>query len=147
MTIDLTLVLDGAASDKSAWAENYVLSFSKQPIYVATAQAYDDEMVERVALHRQRHSTQWRTFEESLALIAQLSAIGKSEHVLDDSATTWLSNLLLKKKDVSKASNEFCAYLSSFDGKLAIVSNEVGHSIVPPTKFGRMFQSDQGHLK
>ena len=58
MTIDLILVLDGAASAKSAWAENYVLSFSKQPIYVATAQFYDDEMVERVALHRQRHSTQ-----------------------------------------------------------------------------------------
>ena len=56
----------------------------------------------------------------------------------------WLRNLLLKEEDVSKAGNEFCAYLPSFDGKLVIVSNEVGHSVVPPTKLGRMFQSDQG---
>lgn len=51
---------------------------------------------------------------------------------------------MLKEEDVSKARNEFCAYLPSFDGKLVIVSNEVGHSVVPPTKLGRMFQSDQG---
>jgi adenosylcobinamide kinase/adenosylcobinamide-phosphate guanylyltransferase len=73
---------------------------STQPIYVATAQAYDDEMVEKGALRRQR-----RTFEEPLALIAQPSAIGNSEHVLVDCATMWLSNLLLKEADASKASD------------------------------------------
>ena len=145
MTIDVTLVLGGAASDKLAWAENYVFSFSKQPIYVATAQAYDDGIVERAALHRQRHSTQWHTLEESLALIVQLVAIRQSEHVLVVNATIWLSNFLVKK-NVLKASNEFCTYLSSFDGKLVIVSNEIGHSILPLTKLSRMFQSDQGYL-
>jgi len=67
MTIDLTLVLGGSASGKSAWAENYVLSFSKQPIYVVTAQAYDDEMVQRApcidndaALNGAHSKSHWR---------------------------------------------------------------------------------------
>lgn len=146
MTFDFTLVLGGAASGKSAWAENHVLSFSTQPIYVATAQAYDNEMKKKVLLHQKRRSANWRTFEEPLALVEQLSALRKSEVVLIDCATMWLSNLLLKDQDVSSAADSLCAYLPSFEGRIVIVSNEVGHSVVPSTKLGRRFQSDQGHL-
>ena len=146
MTFDLTLVLGGAASGKSAWAERHVLSFSTQPIYIATAQAYDDEMKKKVLLHQLRRSTHWRTFEEPLALVKQLSAFRKSETVLIDCATMWLSNLLLQDQNILRASDGLCEYLPTFEGQVVIVSNEVGHSVVPSTKLGRRFQSDQGHL-
>ena len=146
MTFDLTLVLGGTASGKSAWAEDYVLSFSKQPIYLATAQAYDDEMKEKIKMHQNRRSSQWQTCEEPVALVERLTMFKNPEIILVDCATMWLSNLLLKDYEVAVACNQLCDCLPKMDGRVVIVSNEVGQSVVPMTKLGRKFQSDQGYL-
>ncbi len=146
MTFDLTLVLGGTASGKSVWAENYVLSFNKRPTYIATAQAYDDEMRGKVILHQKRRSNQWHTLEEPVALVELLATLDKSEIILIDCATMWLSNILLRDYEVTVACNDLCEYLPKINVRVVIVTNEVGHSVIPSTKLGRKFQNYQGLL-
>ncbi|HEY8384009.1 MAG TPA: bifunctional adenosylcobinamide kinase/adenosylcobinamide-phosphate guanylyltransferase [Microvirga sp.] len=140
------LVLGGARSGKSRTAQGLAEASGLDRVFVATAQAWDDEMRERIALH-QAERTGWRTREEPRALpqaIAEEAALGRV--VLADCLTLWLSNLVLAEEDVDAATDALVAALAAVAGPVVLVSNEVGHGIVPATPLGRRFRDAQGRL-
>ncbi len=146
-TVDLTLVLGGARSGKSRYAEGLVTARPQPWIYAATAQAWDDEMRDRIARHRHERGPGWITVEEPLdlpAVIRQHAAPGAT--LLVDCLTLWLSNLLGAGRDVEAASDELLAALAAARGAVVLVSNEVGLGIVPDNALARAFRDHAGRL-
>lgn len=144
---ELTLVLGGAASGKSAFAEKLALASGLPPHYVATAQAWDGEMLDKISRHRERRGPQWATHEAPLDLagtLARVSAPGRV--VLVDCLTLWLSNVMLEPSAPGAACETLLAGLVRRAGPVICVSNEVGQGIVPETALGRRFREAQGHL-
>ncbi|KEJ89088.1 bifunctional adenosylcobinamide kinase/adenosylcobinamide-phosphate guanylyltransferase [Sulfitobacter donghicola] len=141
-----TFVLGGAASGKSEWAENLTLSFDQRAVYLATGRAQDSETSEKVRIHQARRDTRWQTIEEPLELSQPLSGIDPSTPVLIDCATMWLSNHMMAASDLSVATDALLAGLRSCPAPWVIVSNEVGHGIVPDNKLARQFRDAQGRL-
>ena len=140
----LTLVLGGARSGKSRYAEALTTRLPPPWVYIATAQAFDDEMRARIAEHRARRAAGWRTVESPLALPDALRDAGNAP-VLVDCLTLWLSNLLLADADLSAAE----AALDAALGRAAptvLVSNEVGLGIVPDNALARRFRDQAGRL-
>ena len=140
----LTLVLGGARSGKSRYAEALITRLPPPWVYVATAQAFDDEMRTRIAEHRARRAAGWRTVEAPLALADALRDAGNAP-VLVDCLTLWLSNLLLADADLDAAE----AALDAALGRAAptvLVSNEVGLGIVPDNALARRFRDLAGRL-
>ena len=142
----LTLVLGGAASGKSAYAETLVLRDSRAPIYVATAQVFDDEMAQKVTRHRDMRGDGWTTIEEPFAVADKLAKITDSQTVLIDCATLWLTNIMLGDYDVQAEISALTAALRNCNGPVVIVSNEVGQGIVPDNALSRRFRNAQGTL-
>lgn len=143
----LTLVLGGARSGKSRFAEDLAVATGLARIYVATAEAYEDEMRERIAVHRARRDDDWTTVDAPLDLPAALdSAAGADRVVLVDCLTLWLSNVMLAAHDVDAALDGLLAALARLSGPAILVSNEVGSGIVPDTRLGRDFRDHQGRL-
>jgi adenosylcobinamide kinase / adenosylcobinamide-phosphate guanylyltransferase len=143
----LTLVLGGARSGKSNYAERLVVRAPAPWLYLATAQAIDDEMQARIAEHKGRRDARWRTVEVPLDLVEALAALGeKPQAVLIDCLTLWLSNTLLAKRNLAVAGDRLIAALTAARGPVVIVSNEVGLGIVPDTPLGREFRDAQGQL-
>ncbi len=143
----LTLILGGAASGKSAFAEAFVLKGSEAtPTYIATAQIFDDEMAEKVAKHRQMRGSGWHTVEEPLNLSAALATVQQGQPVLIDCATLWLTNVMLCEHDVDTESDALIAATAACKGPVVIVSNEVGQGIVPDNALSRRFRNAQGRL-
>jgi adenosylcobinamide kinase/adenosylcobinamide-phosphate guanylyltransferase len=142
----LTLVLGGAASGKSDFAESLVVAAGCGKVYVATAQLLDDEMAAKAARHRDARGPGWRTIEEPFDLPAALATVAPSEAVLIDCATLWLSNLILADRDAEAAATALLAAAAACAGPVVIVSNEVGQGIVPDTRLGRRFRNAQGAL-
>jgi adenosyl cobinamide kinase/adenosyl cobinamide phosphate guanylyltransferase len=141
----LTLVLGGARSGKSRYAEGLITALPPPWTYIATAEAGDDEMAARIAGHRARRGTQWHTVEASRALVQALSACG-AEPVLVDCLTLWLSNLMLAEADIGAATVQLEQVLAAANGPRVLVANEVGSGIVPSTALGRRFRDQQGLL-
>jgi len=143
----LCLVLGGASSGKSAFAEGLVTRSGRAPVYVATARAWDGETAAKIAAHRAaRAGAGWRTVQEPLDLPAALSGVASSEAVLIDCATMWLTNHLLDGNDLSAAETALCAALAACPAPVVIVSNEVGQGIVPDNALARRFRVAQGGL-
>ncbi|MFC3612381.1 bifunctional adenosylcobinamide kinase/adenosylcobinamide-phosphate guanylyltransferase [Lutimaribacter marinistellae] len=142
----LTLVLGGAASGKSAWAEEYVANTGKPRSYLATSQVLDGEMHEKVARHLSRRGPNWRTIEAPLDLGPSLAGLGADEVCLIDCATMWLSNHLLAEHDLEIAHGELLKALQDCAAEVVIVSNEVGQGIVPENALARQFREAQGRL-
>ena len=137
-------MLGGARSGKSHYAEALITRLTPPWVYVATAQAFDDEMRARIAEHRARRAAGWRTFEAPLALADALRDAGDAP-VLVDCLTLWLSNLLLADADLDAAE----ATLDAALGRAAptvLVSNEVGLGIVPDNALARRFRDRAGRL-
>jgi adenosylcobinamide kinase/adenosylcobinamide-phosphate guanylyltransferase len=142
----LTLVLGGARSGKSAFAEG-LLAGHPQPVYVATAQAFDAEMAERIRLHRDRRPAPWVTVEEPLRLADTLAAEARPGRVvLVDCLTLWLSNILLAERDVAAEIEALCRVLPTQSGPVVFVANEVGLGIVPDNALARAFRDHAGRL-
>lgn len=141
----LTLVLGGARSGKSRHAEALVRSSAPPWIYVATAEALDDEMRERIARHQSERGDRWQTLEAPLALAETLASLQEGT-VLVDCLTLWLSNVLLAERDIDAESDRLLAALAAAPGQIVVVSNEVGLGIVPDTPLGRRFRDAQGRL-
>ena len=144
---NVTLVLGGARSGKSAHAERLVEDAGAGGIYLATAEAGDDEMAQRIRAHRARRGPSWVTVEEPLELAAALArhaAAGRP--VLVDCLTLWLSNLMAAGRDVARERGELVAALSAPRGPVVLVSNEVGLGLVPETPLGRAFRDEAGRL-
>jgi adenosylcobinamide kinase / adenosylcobinamide-phosphate guanylyltransferase len=140
--MSVVLVLGGARSGKSRLAE----ALAHQPAhYVATAQAFDDEMRERIATHKIQRGARWVTHEEPLDLVGVLQKIDKAgQFILVDCLTLWLSNLLLADMDCESAIQNLVEYLQNAKARIVIVSNEVGLGIVPDNKLARVFRDLQG---
>lgn len=142
----LTLVLGGAASGKSAFAENLVVLTGRPRVYIATAQAFDAEMAEKIAAHRAARGGGWRTVEAPQDIATALASVSPDEAVLLDCATLWLSNRLLADADLAETPAEMREALAACPAPVTVVSNEVGQGIVPEHAMGRAFRNAQGRL-
>jgi adenosylcobinamide kinase/adenosylcobinamide-phosphate guanylyltransferase len=172
----LVLVTGGARSGKSSFAERYTAHLGGRGIYIATGQAYDDEMQARIGLHRQqREGTgfSWTTIEEPLALAETLWSLESPENagvdkagfnkaefdepvILVDCLTLWLSNWLLKVEHEADAEEQLllkldeltsvCLAFAKQDRHLLLVTNEVGYGLVPEYKLGRQFRDLSGTM-
>ncbi|WP_342076613.1 bifunctional adenosylcobinamide kinase/adenosylcobinamide-phosphate guanylyltransferase [Yoonia sp. SS1-5] len=141
-----TLVLGGASSGKSAIAEDLVLRMTDQPVYIATAQAFDAEMVDKVARHQDRRSAAWTTIEAPFDVCAALDGASGEQVVLLDCATLWLTNLILDDRDIADESKQLLAAIARCACPVVVVSNEVGQGIVPDNALSRRFRNEQGQL-
>ena len=141
----LTFVLGGARSGKSRYAESLITALPPPWVYVATAEAGDDEMAERIKSHRERRGVQWRTIEAPRELAKALSACG-DEPVLIDCLTLWLSNLMLAEANIEEETAQLQKMLVAAHGPFVLVANEVGSGIVPSFPLGRRFRDLQGTL-
>ncbi|GEO14000.1 bifunctional adenosylcobinamide kinase/adenosylcobinamide-phosphate guanylyltransferase [Microvirga aerophila] len=141
------LVLGGARSGKSRTAQELAETTSEQRIYIATAQAHDDEMRARIARHRTERDDLWQTREAPLDLADTIRMqAGPGRVVLVDCLTLWLSNVLLAERDVEQETEQLAQAIGDAAGPLILVSNEVGQGIVPATPLGRVFRDAQGRL-
>lgn len=144
---DLSLVIGGARSGKSALAERLVLGSGRAPVYVATAELRADaEMAVRIAAHRARRAGHWRELEAPQDLAGALGTARPDEAVLIDCATLWLSNILLADADLAAETETLCAALNACPAPVVIVSSEVGAGIVPQNALARRFRDAQGLL-
>ncbi|MCG7409975.1 bifunctional adenosylcobinamide kinase/adenosylcobinamide-phosphate guanylyltransferase [Paenibacillus sp. ACRRX] len=152
----IVLVTGGARSGKSSFAERYVMKHSPQgSTYVATAEAYDDEMRERIRLHQQQRveaNYKWSIAESPRGLPAWINAAAEPA-VLVDCLTIWLSNELLAVEQhprveqlVDDCITQIVEAAAGFDGMLVCVTNEVGSGVVPAYKLGRTFRDAAGRL-
>jgi adenosylcobinamide kinase / adenosylcobinamide-phosphate guanylyltransferase len=141
----ITLVLGGARSGKSRYAERLITALPSPWIYVATAEAGDQEMAARIKSHRERRGAQWRTVEAPRELALALAACGEAP-VLVDCLTLWLSNLMLAEANIEEETAKLEKTLAAATGPLVLVANEVGSGIVPSYPLGRRFRDLQGML-
>jgi adenosylcobinamide kinase / adenosylcobinamide-phosphate guanylyltransferase len=138
----VSLILGGARSGKSRLAESLA---SGKKYYVATAQAFDDEMRTRIAAHKRQRGNGWLTHEVPFDLVNILKDLDVDSHfILVDCLTLWLSNLLLAEADCAEMVGELIDHLKIAKANIVIVSNEVGLGIVPDNKLGRAFRDIQG---
>jgi adenosylcobinamide kinase/adenosylcobinamide-phosphate guanylyltransferase len=143
-----TLVLGGARSGKSGYAELLARESGSSRIYVATAQAFDAEMHLRIARHREdRANDGWVTIEEPIDLAGVISENARPETILlVDCLTLWLTNIMLGEHDLDRMQKGLLGALDAAKGPVILVSNEVGFGIVPETRLGREFRDAQGRL-
>lgn len=163
---NITLVLGGARSGKSATAERLAAAGGAPVLYVATAQVRDEEMAERVTRHVARRPANWRTLEATDALPAALAVNARAdETVLIDSIDIWLSNSLLAALDSTGTPNaetipralalsiearllaevaELIAWAATRGAAVVLVSSEAGSGVVPPYPLGRLFRDVLG---
>lgn len=145
--VRLTLVLGGARSGKSAFAERLAKETGLQRHYVATGQAYDDEMRQRIARHRVDRGDGWTTHEVPLQLTQHLQEnCGLGSVILVDCLTLWVTNLMMAEDDVEAAGLALVDSLAAIHGRLILVSNEVGLGIVPDNRMAREFRDHAGRL-
>jgi adenosylcobinamide kinase/adenosylcobinamide-phosphate guanylyltransferase len=137
------LLLGGARSGKSRYAEA-LLANANPRTYIATAEAGDAEMIERIRLHREQRGPGWVTRETPLDLPAAIRA--ESGALLVDCLTLWLSNLMEQERDIVGATEELCAAIQRPGGPVVLVSNEVGLGIVPESSLARAFRDHAGRL-
>lgn len=143
----LTLVVGGARSGKSAYAERLCLASGLNPAYLATAEARDAEMAARIDQHQARRGTRWRSLEAPLALTEALEMLaGARAIVLVDCLTLWLSNLIEAGREPEAEAARLVAKLPALAGPVVFVSNEIGLGIVPDNALARRFRDEAGRL-
>ena len=145
----LELVLGGARSGKSAYGEQRATATGLDVIYIATAQAGDDEMAQRISQHKSQRPVNWKTIEAPLELASSLSAEASTDRcLLVDCLTLWLTNCLLHSDHDcwSQQRQQLLNILPDLPGTIIMVSNEVGHGIVPMGEISRRFVDEAGCL-
>jgi adenosylcobinamide kinase/adenosylcobinamide-phosphate guanylyltransferase len=142
----VTLVLGGARSGKSRYAEALIAKSPKPWVYVATAEARDEEMAERIAVHRARRAQGWQTIEAPHDLADALKQVPEEAAVLVDCLTLWLSNLMEGSFDIEAQTVRLQEALAARTGPTVLVSNEVGLGLVPDNTLARRFRDLQGTL-
>lgn len=139
------VVLGGARSGKSRFAEGLIAAMPGPWVYLATAQAFDDEMRARIAQHRLRRPDPWQTLEVPLNISRALHEAG-AQPVLVDCLTLWVTNLLLSDADIDTAFDGLIAALHARQGPTVLVANETGLGIVPDNALARRFRDAAGIL-
>lgn len=151
----LTLILGGARSGKSAFAETLASKRGSRVLYVATAAAGDEEMAQRIEVHRRSRPASWQTLEEPLEVPAALRAVSPDfDLVLVDCITLWVSNLLLQiegqvvpdeaERLVLRRVDELIAACRDGTASYVLIANEVGLGLVPPYPLGRIYRDALG---
>ena len=147
MRISSLLVFGGARSGKSRYAQEMAENAGLEPWLIATAQAFDGEMVDRIARHRAERGSRWHLLEEPLHLAESLAqAAQPGRIVLVDCLTLWLSNLMLAEIDMEGAGAALASAVPRLRSPVIFVSNEVGTGIVPENALARRFRDAQGRL-
>ena len=139
-------IIGGARSGKCAHAEKLITALPAPWTYIATAQAYDEEMRERIAHHRARRGEGWETLDAPLDLVGALTSLPSGRPVLVDCLTLWLTNHMLAEHDVEAECARLVATLAKPRGPWFVVSNEVGLGIVPDNALARRFRDAAGRL-
>lgn len=142
----LTLILGGARSGKSRHAEALTERLPPPWAYVATGQAFDEEMRERIEHHKARRDGRWTTVDAPLDLGGTLRSMNDGRPVLVDCLTLWLSNHMLAGHDIERETERLVEVLARPRGPWFCVSNEVGFGIVPENALARRFRDAQGRL-
>ena len=143
-------ITGGARSGKSALAEKLALAAGERRAYIATAQAFDDEMAARIEKHRNDRGSAWATFEEPLAVADLLRKLsGRYDVALLDCLTLWLSNTMAHTDGddaVTERTDDLVRSFQDFEGTCIVVSNEVGLGIVPDNPLARKFRDLAGMM-
>ncbi|MGE4431037.1 MAG: bifunctional adenosylcobinamide kinase/adenosylcobinamide-phosphate guanylyltransferase [Sphingobium sp.] len=141
------LVIGGARSGKSRYAQARAEASGLKPVFIATAQAFDGEMRDRIARHQADRGPEWETVEAPLDLPRAIAAHGAPDRVLlVDCLTLWVSNLMLAGQDVGQAAGALVEALTAAEGLVVLVSNEVGWGIVPDNALARRFRDEAGFV-
>ncbi|MGH6717355.1 MAG: bifunctional adenosylcobinamide kinase/adenosylcobinamide-phosphate guanylyltransferase [Bradyrhizobium sp.] len=140
------LITGGARSGKSARAEMRACQFAGKPVYIATAEALDEEMRQRIAAHRARRGPHWLEHETPLDLVAALTETDGGGARLVDCLTLWLSNLLHAERDWTTEAARLADALACQKSPVVLVTNEVGAGIVPDNALAREFRDAAGGL-
>ena len=144
MSLAITLILGGARSGKTAHALAAAEASGRGLVMIATAEALDAEMEERIARHRAERGPRWRTIEAPLDLASALAQVSADETAVVDCLTLWVSNLMHADRDLEAETARLIAALPGRD--LVLVSNEVGLGIVPDNALARRFRDAAGRL-
>ena len=146
----LTLVLGGARSGKSAFAQGAGEAAARAagvtPTMIVTAQAFDAEMAERIARHRADRADRWLTVEATMALGDTIRKLTDANVAVVDCLTLWLTNTMLAERDTDADADDLLAALADCPAQLWLVSNEVGWGIVPENALSRRFRDEAGRL-
>ena len=145
MSARLTLVLGGARSGKSRYAETLITALPPPWIYLATAQALDAEMTARIETHKARRGASWTTVEAPRELAGALAAHAQAP-ILVDCLTLWLSNLMMVDAPIEAEFDRLALALHKATAPVVMVANEVGSGIVPDNALARRFRDLQGGL-
>lgn len=143
----VTLILGGQRSGKSRLAETLIEDAAGGGLYLATAEARDGEMTDRIAHHRARRGPDWETIEEPLDILGQIrehAAPGRP--ILVDCLTLWLSNLMEAGRDPDAEAEALALGLDGVAGPVVFVSNEVGLGVIPANALARAFVDAAGRL-
>jgi adenosylcobinamide kinase / adenosylcobinamide-phosphate guanylyltransferase len=146
---ELILVLGGAKSGKSSWALQYTEARYRSFLFLATARSLDDEMAERIRLHKSSRGPDWQLIEEPVEIPEALrTRCGDVETVLVDCLTVWLSNVMFEKgvESIDFYRDDLLTTLSARDQNIIVVSNELGMGIVPENPIGRKFRDLSGQV-
>jgi len=141
------LILGGARSGKSAFAQAQAENLSGALVYIATAQAFDTEMQDRIARHQADRGGRWQTVEAPIDLASAIGIHSRADTVLlVDCLTLWASNLMFAEADIAAAIAGLIAAINKAPGKVILVSNEVGLGIVPDNALARRFRDVAGTI-
>ena len=145
--MSLTFILGGARSGKTSHALARARQLSQGPlIMIATAQALDAEMTERIARHQAERDEAWTTIEAPLDLAGAVRGLASGDVAVIDCLTLWLTNQMLAEAQIAPAVDDLIDALTQSPAALIVISNEVGQGIVPDNALGRRFRDEAGRL-
>ncbi|MFT4854363.1 MAG: adenosylcobinamide kinase/adenosylcobinamide-phosphate guanylyltransferase [Candidatus Pseudothioglobus sp.] len=143
----LHLILGGARSGKSRHALTVDVTGYSRQLFVATSEAIDEEMQDRIEKHRSERDHSWQTVDAPVNLTTTLSTLDDTTSlIVVDCLTVWLGNLMHYERDVDAEVDKLAAFFTNANGHYVVVSNEVGQGVVPDSKMGREFRDYQGRL-